>query len=544
MQTIDVVLIFLEILLAAFLYWVASFSNKVLNTKWKLCYVIPFFVTEIILVVGDFEMTMLPAYIGALLCLLGFFKEDISLRRISAVILVAGALLCTVTTDNAGYREIDYVRNFEASFNVLKEHYDMAEHKDINWDSLYDTYMPRMKEAKKNHDEVAYGVAFKQFINEFHDGHVSMMQEEDKENAVFDNMAGNDYGFSMVRLADGSFVAVNVADNSAVAKAGMKNGTEIRSYNGQSMEALCDNVDMSLFGNIPLKENEDFYRPMVAAGCGEDTINITFVGDGGTEQSVEVASMGNYSSRLKSTMEIIDQGVNITNMTMQEVNAETYVLRIKEMSYDEESYENGDFSAMQAELRNQLLELKQKNVNHLIIDIRSNGGGSPQMIMAIAAMFAPEGAHVYGYEGVFDKKSASYVKEQNGAYKVGLPLTYVGENVWENRKVTILVNAQSVSAADHFAYMMQALDLDHIELVGFTKTNASAQAISGIPIEGGLLTYSCVPTLDQDGNILIDPDVSRTGGIELDRQIPLTKEAVKVLFDEKQDYVLQYVLEN
>lgn len=543
MQIIDLILTLVEIFMAVGLFWLAGFATKVLNSKWKLCYLTPLILVFLLLAIGGFEISMLPAYIGGCIALLGFFMEKESARKMAAILLGACAFLCTATTDYyEGYREIDYVGNFEKAYSTMEAHYDMTEYKNIDWEMLHETYLAKIKEAKKQHSPELYHIAMLQFCAQFHDGHVKYVSDGEAYDKACEILAGNDYGLSIMQLEDGSYVAVNVEEKGAVSSAGIHNGTTLLTWNNEPIKALCEQVDTSLLGGVPLLENEDFYRPILAAGMGDETVSITFLDDEGKEQSVEVSSLGSYWDRLKDTLEIVDQGVNISNLAFKEVNNNTYVLRIKEMQYDSESYENGDHSAMKEELRSQLIELKDKNVEHLIIDIRGNGGGSPHMIMAIASLLVPEGEYKYSYEGVFDKKTASYVKEANGNYKVGLPLEFTGENVWENRKITILVNAQSISAADHFTYLMKSMDLENVEIVGFTKTNASGQAVSGFVLDGGMVTYSCVPTLNQDGTILVDGNANREGGIELDEKIPITEDVIKTLFDDKEDYILNYVI--
>lgn len=544
MQTCDFVLFLVEFFMAMGLFVVANLAENIKNPKWKLLYLVPFFFVIVMLVIGEYEASMLPVYFAGLLCMVGFFCEKKAVRKGISVMAVALALITNATVAcNPGYREVDYVEEFEDAFSTLKEHYVLGEYKGIDWDTLYARYHEKFQDVKKQHDPVQNIITWKQFCYEFHDGHVAYVAEEADLKRATERVAGNDYGLSLLTLSNGDTVAVNVEENSAVYDAGIRNGTVITAWNGKDLSGTFEKVDMSILGNMPLKENEDFYRGILAAGTGGEINAITFLDEKGEEQTVEAHSLGNYYDRLVSTMNRIDQGVEASNLAFKEVAKDTYVLRIKQMQYDTTSYENGDHSEMQNELRNQLNELKEQGVNHLIIDIRGNGGGSPQMIIAIAQLFSPVGEYSYAWEGVFDKKSASYVKEENGKYKVGEALCFVGENVWENRRVTLLVNAQSISAADHFAYLLGMLKLDNVTIMGFHKTNSSGQAISGIPLTNGMITYSCIPTLTKEGDIMIDPDVSREGGVSLDKQIPFDQEAVKAIFDDGEDYLLKKALE-
>lgn len=544
MQICDFVLCIVELLMCVGLFFLAKVAEKVKNTKWKLLYVLPFIFVLIMLAIFEFEISMLPAYLASVTCIVGYYVERPSIRKCISLVAAVLVFLCAVTVDNnPGYREVDYVGEFEEAFDVMKKHYVLAEHKDIDWDALYTTYHAKFEEVKKQHDPILNVITWNQFCNEFHDGHVSYATDEKVMRQAAEKMIGNDYGLSLVTLSDGDTVAVNVEEDSEAYQAGIRNGTVIRKWDGRFLEEVFDEVDMSVMMSMPLKENEDYYRCILCAGVGGEENEITFIDENGKEKNVKVGKIGGYYDRFIETIEILDQGVVASNLTFTEVTEDTYVLRIKDMQYDTESYQNGNHTQMQEELRNQLNDLKQKNVQHLIIDIRCNTGGSPQMIMAIAELFAPVGEHSYACVGVFDKERASYERDHAGKYKVGDSLRFVGENVWEDRKVTILVNARSISAADHFAYLMKNLELENIKIMGFQTTNASAQAISAVQMTDAMLTYSSIPSLTEDGEILIDTDGNRKGGIELDEKVDLNQEAIKVLFDEGEDYLLIKALE-
>lgn len=544
MQLCDLILFIVELLMMIGLFVVSKVSCNIRNTKWKLLYVVPALFVMIMLVIAGFEIAMLPAYVASLIVMAGFFKENALLRKWVCIIGGALVFVTSATVDYyPGYRETDYVKEFENAFDTMRAHYVLSDYKGIDWDKLYDTYHEKFENVKKQHDPIENIITWKQFCYEFHDGHVNYVADEEGLETAMKRKIGNDYGLSLVTLSGGETVAVNVEENSQVYQSGIRNGTVITKWNGSELTDSFNKVDMSIINNMPLKENEDFYRSILAAGIGDDVNTISFLDEKGKEQTIDVQSMGSYYNRFKDTVDVIDQGVEASNLEFKEITEDTFVLRIKNMQYDTDSYADGNHTEMQNELRDKLNQLKLQNVTHLIIDIRNNGGGSPHMIMAIAQLFAPVQEYQYAWEGVFDNKSASYEKESDGRYKKGDSFTFTGENVWENRKVTILVNAQSISAADHFVSIMKMLDLDNVTIMGFHKTNASAQAISGIPLKDGMITYSCIPALTGDGEVLIDPDKSREGGIELDEKISFDMEAVTALFDKGEDYLLMKAME-
>lgn len=538
----DLFLIVLELLGAFLLYLLAGYATKVLSSKWRICYMLPAVLCLFITAVTGYEIAMLGVYIGSVLLLAGFFKEDMKLRRyasIAAAIFVAVSVPACLLY--SGYRMPDYVEDFEKGFAAMKNHYVLAEYKGIDWDALYEEYLPKFEAIDAAHDEIANCILWSQFCQKFYDGHVSFTPaEEETMELAGQREFGNDYGLSLMTLENGQTVAVNVEPDSAVSEAGIKNGTVITAWDGESIEEAEGKLDTAIM-SFPDKDNETFYRALTVAGIGGDSVAISYLDDSGKEQTVTVPKLGTYYGRMMDTLDILDQGIDSENLAWSSLNDSTACLRIKSMMYDSKSYESGDHSQMQEALRNQVLALREEGVTNLIIDLRSNGGGSPHFIMAIAALLAPEGEHVYCSEGVWDDVTASYlVDEVTGKYVIGGSLSYQGENLWKDGEIIILVNAQCISAGDHFVKMM--CDFDNVTVMGFTKSNGSAQAVNGVTLESGYLSFSAIPTLDADGNIFIDSDTSREIGVNVDIKIAFDEAAVKSLFDDGEDYVLQQAL--
>jgi carboxyl-terminal processing protease len=542
MEYYDLFLIILELVGATLLYKLARYATISFSSKWKICYILPALFCLVITVLYGLEPALVGVYVGVVILLIGFFKEDMGVRQKTCVAAgICVALSIPACLLYGGYRTVNYVADFKEGFSLMKEHYALTEYKEINWDDLYEKYLPKFEEVNREHDEVENYILWTEFCQEFYDAHVTFSPSSDSiVEQAGERVFGNDYGLSLVTLENGETVAVNVEPDSQAAKAGIHNGTVITAWNGISVEQVKPENSMKIM-SFPDKENEAFYSSLLVAGVGEDSVTISYLDENGNQQTVTVAKIGDYYDRLTDTVNILDQGVEGGNLSWTIPREDTACLRIKQMMYDSESYENGDHSQMQEEIREKLVELKQEGVQNLIIDLRNNGGGSPQFIMAIASLLAPEGEHSYCYEGVWDEKTKTYLKDQNtGKYVVGEGLTYQGENLWEEGNIIILVNAQCVSAGDHFAKMMSGFE--NVTIMGFTKTCGSAQAISGVSLESGLLSFSTVPTLDEDGNIYIDSDTSREIGLELEVKIPFDEEAVKALFDEGEDYVLQRAL--
>ena len=99
-----------------------------------------------------------------------------------------------------------------------------------------------------------------------------------------------------------------------------------------------------------------------------------------------------------------------------------------------------------------------------------------------------------------------------------------------------------VSAGDDMTYIMG--DMPNVTVMGFTRSNSSCQAITGINMEAGQIQFSAVPNLLENGEIAIDTYTDHVGRTPFDEKIPFTQEAVTAIFDEGEDYLLDYVADS
>ncbi len=544
MITNDLQMVVILIVSAVGLFFLAGYAEKVKSSMWRLLYLIPALIAFFFVWLAGFELALIPAYIAAVLVAAGFLYEKVSIRRITCLIgagLTAFAiLLCNVYP---GYRMPDFVAEFENAFATMREHYCLTEHKGIDWDILHEKYRAKFESANKNHDKVENLLAWVEFTGEFYDGHVYYSTEDEEITKEAGNRAyGNDFGLSLVLLSDGRVAAANVESGSEAQKAGLYNGAIVTLWDGKDPKELAKDFPYP-FMNMPDAGNEEFYNMLAVAGMGDEQVTVDFVDKDGNAKQVRLQAQGYYYERFKATLETIDQGMNIGTLTFHVVNEDTVLYRIKGMSYDQKSYMNGDHSQFKEELRQQILKYREEGMKNLIIDLRCNGGGSPQMIMAMAELLGSEDSHFYCQSAVLDEKTCKFMKEETtGKYLVCDPISFTGENLWGDGKIILLVNGQCISAGDHFVQVMG--DMDNVTVAGLTKSNASGQAICSTVAAGGVLTFSSVPSLDENGEIYIDTGKDHKSNVAFDVQIPLDSAAVSGLFDDGEDYALNYVVEN
>lgn len=591
-------ILIIEFLLMALLFALPGIEKKNASNKWRILYAAPTFVVLIYVILNGHNSYHILLYLAAFLQIVCLFLERVKTKRImagiSAFMLMATLVIVSMAK---GYNRMFYYDDFIEAFDTMKEHYVLTDEKGIDWKALEAKYKPLFKETDRTQDHVLNYKNWQRFVNEFFDGHVSYQMSSDNlfQDAIIRSY-GNDYGLSLVRLSSGEYVAVNVEgyDNSysidsndeeqmdfhkikryfrpdltendrlTLKNAGIKNGTVVTKWNGKPVDELFGGIDYYLYG-YPVRDNEDFYKPIYASGIGKDmgygttfvpdeeceslsgkeikdnpSVDITFIDDEGKEVNVNAPSLGAYAPRMVDTMDKIDRGENVTNLTWKKLNSDTYMLRIREMAYDQNTYNGTDYSEMQTKLREEIEALKAEGIKNIVFDLRDNSGGSPYFVNAIAAFFSPEGEHITYYNAVINEKTASFERDADGKYIMGEPISYQGENLWPDVNITLLVNAMCVSAGDDMTYVMGSLP--NVKITGFTRTNSSCQAVTGVDMEMGSISFSAVPTLTPDGEIALDTFADHVSRTPFDEYIPFDENAVDAIFNKGEDYLIDYVV--
>lgn len=522
------------------LWWLTGYAEKVRSTKWRICWLVPAMLCLLLTYMAGFDKCMTGVYIGAMLLTLGLVKPEKKSRQLASI----AAAICIIISlpiclFSKAYRSVDYVSDFEKGFKRMKEHYVLSDHKQIDWDGLYAEYLPQFEAVNKTQDKVRNTIIWSRFCAEFHDLHVGYYSDDETMDKAYKQAAGNDYGLVIVTLANGKTAAVNV--DPSLSALGIHNGTEIVSWNGMTPAEADKLSEFFYMQNYADEDNEKFYRGFFAAGTGSEISELVYIDENGTQQTADLPILSdNYYARLEKVYETINQGLEAGHMTFTKLNDSTACLRIKFMSFDSIS-EKDNHAAMQNELREQILALKEEGVRDIIIDVRENGGGSGTMVRAIAQLFAPEGEHYYVSDAYWDKENRSYVREGDG-WKKAKDITFNGENILgDDGRVVLLVTDHSVSASDHLTKVMT--DFGNTTVIGFTEPAGSAQGVTGIYFASGRLGYSGSLMLNADGSIFIDSGADYQSGDDVQIKVPFDERALNALFDNGEDYLMNYSLE-
>lgn len=562
-------------LLSAVVYYYIGFilgkKKQLLTQKQRILFLIPVVVVNLFLFFIKINSYYLLAILGVIIIASALWFAGIKKKN---VFIIIGSIITVISLSvslavSFKYPE-DYIGEFENIYNTLKERYILSDLKKVDWDVLYNKYYPQFVKANTTKDGALKYKLFKQLGQEFFDGHINYMFSQtygitmDKADCM---IFGNDYGFSLLRLDTGEYVAINVEGSSnsysvtdliqyytcsgdfmaekigdkqfILGHSGIHNGTIITSWNGMSLDTLCNlpDVYMHSFSDV---NNKTYFNPVYAAGIGGDSVEVTFINDNGIEESITLDKIGAYAPRLYDSLFKLNEGYNINNLECIDLNDDTALLRINGMIYGSDKVGCKGYSDMKQMIRDTIIDKRINGKENLIIDLRSNTGGSPLMSLELASLFAPKGKNIFGYTSKINEKYGLFEKGIDERYIKGEELSCVGEDLWNDGNIVLLVNDRTISAGDQFTYFMSGFP--NVKVIGITRSNSSGQGCIDIVMLTGQFTYSAVPILDVNGNIMIDTDSSHIGNVPIDVIIPTTKELVTCIFDGGRDYVLEYAL--
>ncbi len=397
------------------------------------------------------------------------------------------------------YSDMSYQEAFQTMFEKASLEYPFTEEKDVDWQALYDKYMPRIQEADNNED---FYNALREFSYEIPDGHINVSLNPD----VFYELAGGGFGLVLTELSDDRVIVTYILPGSVAEKAGIEVGAEIISWDSQP----------------------------VAQGIGQVT---PFSGPFSTEHALRVEQV-NYVSRvspgtrikisyknpedsqvkettLKSEVEYESLFETIPGLNRDELSLpiEGFVLDDSGLGYVRITTFLEDYNMMARLWEHYIQGLIDQEIPGLIIDLRSNGGGSSSMTSDFLGYFFDEEILFYR-RFYYSDISGEFEEVDRPAKIVPAPLLYAGE-------IAVLVSPNCVSACEGFAYALQendrAIVVGHYPSAGAEADVGRGQYVLPDDIK---MQYPTGRPVDSSGEVIIEGK-----GVIPDFIVPVTEES-------------------
>lgn len=496
-----------------------------------------------------------PLYVVALFALLPvlFAKRKIG-YKITAVI--TGLMTCVLgfyyiggAPDYFNHTKQSYTESFHSLVQDMDEHYVLKEWKEVDFAALEAKYMPMVTEAEQEQDEEKFADAVMMFCSELHDGHVPVVTDDkDRIKGCISYTVSykpREYGLAMVQLDNGDVIAV--CTGADVQKLGIKDGTVITKWDGKDILTACAEEVPNL--GMSVKENAERIAAIVLSGVGGDTLDVSFLDDNGTEQTVTLKDLGDPHTQLeafrlfrhfeKLGAEDEFESLMNENFSTKMLDDKCGYLRITVELSDDDLYDifvgymTGNHAKAREMFREKLRALKAQGMEYLIIDIRNNQGGYDEIPIALCGLLTTEDLDHYAV-GV----------RKNGTYKSTSMHGIKGDGEFADLKVLVLTNYGCLSAGDGATLYLSMMP--NVTVAGLTDSYGCNQETGGISALSGGHVYVGFPVglvLNGNGDPNIDTRKDCVSRNPVDVRIPFDYDAAMQIFRDKEDYELNWAMQ-
>jgi len=181
------------------------------------------------------------------------------------------------------FSDKDYVEAFDLMFEKISLEYAFTDEKNIDWDALYEKYIPLIEAAN---NDMVFSNIIRDFTYEFPDAHVGLTFNSES----FIDEAGGSFGMRLKELSDGSVIVIEVYPGYQASKNGIEVGAEIITWDGLPVSDAIDKV-------IPFTGpfSTDHHRRteqvnfLTRYGIGTE-VQVVFQNPGGSQQTVDMAA--------------------------------------------------------------------------------------------------------------------------------------------------------------------------------------------------------------------------------------------------------------
>ncbi len=447
-----------------------------------------------------------------------------------------------------------FVNRYDQVHAAFSATYPFGQWKAVNWNAINARIRPKIEAAESANDTVAFLIAMREYAYSVPDGHISIRHgmEDHKEIARYRQIGGS-YGFTLIRLDDGRYVARLVDPGSPAAQAGMKFGAEIQEVNGHPIAQVLDTVSVIWSEVIPATleaRGLNQCRLVGRAPVGR-TMEVKYR-NRGTSEPVTcqlVAVDDHYSSYDQTSLSPLepgpvvswkttgDKGYGYLKITTEGAGDDAGVLKIY-----------SDFKAA-------IVALNDLNVPGLVLDVRANTGGMDDLSAAISGFFYSDTV-LYEYQTFFNLNTGTidlmpdrirYIDPATVSYKVNPDyppgaLFIEPQGVRFSKPVMVMTGPRSISSGEGIPMAIQKLPQGKV--VSFYGSNASFGMVSFSlnVMEDLVFSYPYGQSLDKDFRIQLDSDSTMTGGVMPDIRVPLNDQTIDQLFIDSVDVELNYAM--
>lgn len=402
------------------------------------------------------------------------------------------------------YSKLSYSEAFLKMVDFLRKEYAFngIAGKEPDWDKLTADLLPRIKAAEAAKDAEAYYVALLDFTLSFKDGHVQLDGDKNAQ-AYLNQQLAYGYGFAIRELDDGRAIVVFVTRNGSAQAAGIEVGAELLTFNGMPVKEAISKV------RVLSPESSDFSlryeqaRYLSRAVPGTGSVTVTFKTRAGATRSATLRATNERTS-FYATSIFRDFDSAALPVEFRILDSGSGYIKVNS-NYD-------DLNLIVRLFERALKTFVNEGVDKLIIDMRSNTGGSPLGL----AGFLTDHEILLGTSEYYNEKTGKF--EPEGKRDKFTP----NENQYRFRKMALLVDQACFSACELEAYGFS--QLPGMVVVGmFPTAGVEAEVARGqfsLP-EGMSAQFPTGRFVLPDGSLFLEGQ-----GVKPTVRVPLTAENV------------------
>jgi len=392
------------------------------------------------------------------------------------------------------YSALTYRAAWEQFFARVHETYPFAAEKEVDWDAIYNEITPLVGLATSDLTFHLLITRFGELLADTHVGYASV--------PILQNLLIGGVGISgLVMTDDGELVVTGVGRGSPAAQAGIQVGDILTSIDGIPAARALDETPL-LLSSASTPHGRAFFQAMtLLQGRIGSSVTLRWESPDG-EREATLTRVPDASALLTALGLAGSSGRVVEGRVL---DSGLGYIRVRSFAQE--------VSAAAGLFASALEDLIAAGVPGVIIDVRSNSGGIPQLAMAMAGHFFTD------YERVIDL----YYADGKGDFQYrGFIEILVSEPHYAG-PVAVLVDPLTGSAGDVFVYAMRfhnrAIVVGHTPTGGFTGEVSDGQYL--LP---GALTVQ-VPT-GRPTDPLTGATVLEGVGVAPDVRVPLTRETV------------------
>lgn len=334
------------------------------------------------------------------------------------------------------YASMTYADAFEALYQKVSVEYPFTAEKQVNWQALYAEFQPQFDRAST--DQEFYSL-MRSFALRIPDGHVNLSLDPD----IFYQTYGGGFGMVLVQLSDEKVIAKDILPDSPADKAGIQPGAEILTWDGQPVvEAIAAVVPG--FGSYSTDHTLHLAQVTFLTRRPPDTrVEVQFRNSGSNQtQKAAVKTVPEYDSLFLSMA-----GFNQDKIEMP-IFAKT--LEGSGLAYIRINTFSDDYALMAKLWERYLQNAIDNEAPGLILDLRSNSGGSLGIAMDFAGFFFDHEINLY--------ENFYYSETTRNFEPTGYPTIIKPAPAYYQGPIAVLVGPDCVSACEGFAYALQRED--------------------------------------------------------------------------------------